>query len=241
MIFPNPKCVFVHIPKVAGQSVEHVFIERAGLTWDTRAPLLLRENDDPSLGPPRLAHLTAREYVECGHMTAAEWEEAFTFSFVRNPWARMVSMYKWHGLHRHISFKTFVCDKLRQKYFKEKFFFFRPQWDYISDEAGNVIVDFVGKLESINEDFPAVCQRLGWDPVPLPHKNKSSGGPLSSNYWQGVRRLPFFLAESVRHYRYEKPSYADFYDSETRDLVHRLYEKEIDYFGYSFSDLTVPR
>ena len=53
MISHKHKTIFVHIPKTGGQSVESVFIEDEGLTWDTRAPLLLRRNDD---GFPDLWH-----------------------------------------------------------------------------------------------------------------------------------------------------------------------------------------
>ena len=64
MISHHQKCVFVHIPKNAGQSIEHVFINLLELTWETRAPLLLRRNEHPELGPLRLAHLKAEEYVK---------------------------------------------------------------------------------------------------------------------------------------------------------------------------------
>src|SRR5687768_14243923 len=56
------RCLFVHVPKTAGMSIEHVFLRLVGLTWETRAPLLLGGNDDPRLGPPRLEHLKASEY-----------------------------------------------------------------------------------------------------------------------------------------------------------------------------------
>jgi hypothetical protein len=41
------RCVFVHVPKSAGISIEHVFLGLLGLTWETRGPLLLRHNNDP--------------------------------------------------------------------------------------------------------------------------------------------------------------------------------------------------
>jgi len=64
LISHHDKCLFVHVPKCAGQSVEMFFLDRIGLDWERRAPLLLRPNDVPALGPPRLAHLKAAEYVE---------------------------------------------------------------------------------------------------------------------------------------------------------------------------------
>ena len=44
MISYKRKCVFVHMLKCTGQSIESVFVNDAGLTWEDRAPLLLRPN-----------------------------------------------------------------------------------------------------------------------------------------------------------------------------------------------------
>ena len=53
MLSHQDKCLFVHIPKAAGQSVESIFVQRSGLTWQTRDALLLRPNKEPEQGPPR--------------------------------------------------------------------------------------------------------------------------------------------------------------------------------------------
>ncbi|MBK8973380.1 MAG: hypothetical protein IPM37_19215 [Hahellaceae bacterium] len=82
MICHDFKCVFVHVPKAAGMSVEHYFLDRLGLTWETRAPLLLRPNDDPSKGPERLAHLYAEEYVRFGYLSQAQFDEYYEI-FIR--------------------------------------------------------------------------------------------------------------------------------------------------------------
>jgi len=42
MISHKHKTVFVHIPKVAGQSVEQMYLADLGLNWSERAVLLLR-------------------------------------------------------------------------------------------------------------------------------------------------------------------------------------------------------
>ena len=73
------------MPKAAGQSIEQVFIDALGLTTATRASLLLRKNVHPELGPPRLAHLKAGDYVRYHYLAPEQFKNYFTFSFVRNP------------------------------------------------------------------------------------------------------------------------------------------------------------
>ena len=43
MISKAHKTIFVHIPKVAGQSIETMFLNDLNLKWDERSKLLLRK------------------------------------------------------------------------------------------------------------------------------------------------------------------------------------------------------
>ena len=173
MLCHEYKCIFVHIPKTAGQSIEHVFLRRLGLTWETRAPLLLRPNNNPKLGPPALAHLTASEYITCGHVTPEQFDSYFKFSFVRNPWARIVSEYKYRGYPKKIDFKTYLFKHLPKPGWSDEYRHIMPQYNFLYDEKGKLLVDFVGKFENLQNDFYKVCKRLGFPPITLPHANKS--------------------------------------------------------------------
>jgi hypothetical protein len=50
---------------------------------------------------------------------------------------------------------------------------FRPQVWYLIDNTGNLPLDYIGRLETIQEDFEEICRRIGIERH-LPHKNKSS-------------------------------------------------------------------
>jgi hypothetical protein len=215
MISHQHRCVFVHIPKVAGQSIERVFLGLQGLTWEARAPLLLRFNPDPTFGPERLAHLTAVEYVSCGHLEKATFQPYFKFSFIRNPFERLVSEYRWRGLARSMSFRNFVTHYFpRPHAYADSSRHVLPQYDFLYDSGGRLLMDFVGRFENLQQDFDCVCQRLGISGSQLPHANPS----------------PETLSNTAMHYSHH-------YDgNDLVDHVARLYEKDLSVFGYRFED-----
>ncbi len=234
MICSEYGCVFVHIPKTAGVSIEHVFLRLVGLTWDNRAPLLLRGNDDPWLGPPRLAHLTAAEYVSCGHMTARQFASYFKFSFVRNPWDRIVSEYKYRRHPVRIDFKTYLFKHLPAPGWTDAYRHIVPQHDFLHDESGRLLVDFVGRYERLQHDFDQVCARLGIPPSPLPKANRSLEASRPTT-WRDLRRA-LRRALWSHEAKHTFDHYTEYYDDESREFVGDLFRKDIQAFNYAFDD-----
>ncbi|MCM2681481.1 sulfotransferase family 2 domain-containing protein [Echinimonas agarilytica] len=226
MISHKHKCVFVHIPKTAGQSVEHVFLEQNGLTWEGRAPLLLRPNDDLSKGPERLAHLYADEYVKFDYMEQDAFDQYYKFAFVRNPFDRLVSEYRYRNLDSQYNFKDFVLKHLPAGEMTNDFRHIVPQSRYVYDSEGNCLVDFVGKFESIQSDFSKVCSALNLPSLELPHNNKSKAKQKS--IWLQVK------SSLGMQQKAKKISYQEFYDSELQELVSTMYQDDLKHFDYSF-------
>lgn len=228
MICHEYRTVFVHVPKTAGRSIEHVFLELVGLTWETRAPLLLRANDDPCLGPPRLAHLTASEYVSLGHISQEEFDAYFKFAFVRNPWTRLVSEYKFRGWHKVFSFRDFIFKHFPQPSWSAMYNHVKPQYEFLFDEHGNQLVDFIGKYENLQADFDRVCQLLGLEPPKLPHVGQSD----RRKWWYPIKHpLEFWRMRRNTH-----PNYTCYYDARAIEFVSQMYHKDIETFGYRFGE-----
>jgi len=228
------RCVFVHIPKTAGMSIEQVFVDLVGLTWKTRAPLLLGRNEDPRRGPPKLEHLRAGEYLACGHLSAAQLESYFKFSFVRNPWDRIVSEYKYRGYPVKIDFKTYLFKHLPPPGWTDTYSHVMPQYDFLHDETGTLLVDFVGKYETLQAGFDTVCARLGIPPTRLPWVNRSLEKARLTSLRELRKRLRRALWSRERKHTFGH--YTEYYDDESRDFVARLYGRDIDAFGYSFGE-----
>ncbi|MEJ2383288.1 MAG: sulfotransferase family 2 domain-containing protein [Xanthomonadales bacterium] len=227
MICREYQCLFVHVPKTAGQSVEQFFMDRLGLDWDRdRAEVMLGDNPDRERGTEKLAHLTAAEYVEDGFVSAEEYAALFKFSFVRNPYERIVSEYLYRNYFSHRSFRDFVLRRLPPPGWGDDYRHVMPQYDMLHDANGRLLVDFVGRFENLQQDFGEVCARLGIENAALPHRNRSN--KRSRTLKRRVRNFVFRNGEDG------KRRYTDFYDDETRAAVARLYRQDIEAFGYGF-------
>jgi len=179
--------ILIHINKTGGSSIEK------------------------ALGLPQQLHLTALELRE--KLGDKRWNKRFKFAFVRNPWDKVVSHYYYRyrrnaqGIKEdNINFKQWV--KLTYGEKNPKYYnipkMFAPQMDWITNEKGEVIIDFIGRFENLNEDFQKVCGIIG-KKRELPHLRKSNHKP----------------------YQY-------YYDDETRELIEKIFKKDIDAFGYKF-------
>ncbi len=227
MICHDYNCLFVHIPKTGGQSIEQFFLDLLHLDWDKdRTVLYLQSNDDPALGTEKLAHLSAAEYVDCGHVGREEFSSFFKFSFVRNPWSRILSEYRYRNYFHHLSFRDFVLNKLPKPGWDDKYRHVMPQYDMLYDQQGNLLVDFVGRFETLQQDFDRVCEHLGITDSLLPHRNPSD--KKSRDLKRKIRNYLYMNGENQRR------GVAEFYDHETRVAVAEYYRKDIKTFGFEF-------
>ena len=225
MICEKHNCLFVHVPKTGGQSVERFFLALNLLTWEERSPLLLRYNDDPRKGPESLSHLYAREYIECGYLSEESYHRFYKFAFVRNPWDRIVSEYRYRYAGR-FEFSDFIKNQLSVECaYCDKYRHIAPQCDFIFDTEGNQLVDFVGKFENLQEDFTQICEQLKIEDSKLPFVNSSlSARSRGANYGSLFRNKA-------------KPKdkiYRQYYDSQTRGIVEGLYRRDVEQFNYVF-------
>lgn len=232
MISKHHGAVFVHIPKCGGQSVEQMFLEDLGLDWDNRAPLVLRPNTDPAKGPPRLAHLLARDYVRLGYLTAEDFAAFHKFTIVRDPYKRALSVFNYLSLSaprskplqavlgtritkRLLGADPMGLDEVMLDWLPAQFaagdgdghtsmfWFIRPQVDYAFDADGAFLVDEVIKLEELNDKVEGLRSRYGLTP-PLRHVNKSTATAKTQDF---------------------QPQHLD--------MIERLYAADFEAFGYA--------
>lgn len=146
-----------------------------------------------------------------------QWGDAYIFAFVRNPLDRLYSCYankvldiqdteklnpfRHYGVTRDCTFENFirltidVPDAEADRHFRSQ------QWFLSHNDQ--LITNYIGKIESLQEDWQVLVDQFGLHP--LPHKNKSS---------------------------LQKIRYSHFYTPETWDLARKRYACDIELFGY---------
>lgn len=234
MLLDKYQAIFIHVPKVAGQSIEHFFLDKLNITKKDALPLLIGPNPNSNQGPPKLAHLTALELLKYKHISPENFNTYFKFAFVRNPWSRAVSFYKFLGFQSFISFEKFVLEYLSAKNWNDekRYWFVRPQAEFVVDEESAILVDFIGKIENINEDFNFVLKRLNFEPAKLPYINKFKNSYHKK--FHTLKKHPELIFKQIISQANHFKNYKDYYNSTTKKIVGTIYSQDIDLFKYSF-------
>jgi hypothetical protein len=204
MIDHDKRLIFVHIQKTGGNSVAAAL----GLHPDC----------------PEKHHFAPSLRTRYGE---AAWGAYFKFSFVRNPWDRLVSWWSMIDAQRPAfeagapinRFQSFIlrsastfdefldnCDEEIADGDGRKWIY-RNQSDYLTDASGAPLVDFIGRYERIEQDFGNALLRAGLTSVALPRVNAS------------IRR-----------------PYAEYFTPAQAAKVGQRFAKDVTTFGYAFGE-----
>ena len=193
--------IFFRIPKNASTTIHRGYLQPNYVTLNERT--------------------NNKGFLKWRENVSYEWfQEAFKFTFVRNPWDRFVSLYvyfttyapkkkgapladRWTGLIP--SFKEFVMDFEKIIETRTDINNHATLQSLFAFDDGDQYVDFVGRFENLKEDFEFVRSGLGLKIEGLDHMMKT-----------------------------EHDHYSAFYDEETRQKVSEMFKLDIHSFGYRF-------
>ena len=204
MISHNHKCIFVHVPKCGGTSVEQATINDLGTyTTHTKRALLLQRNVEPEAGPPCLAHMGIMDYLNFGHVPRWQFDEYYKFAIVRNPFHRVASFYRYLQADKTMSFRDFVLKQFSVE-LQARFWMVKPAWQYLTGPDNALAVDDVFKLEDIDQAWRVIQRKTG----------------IVTDLGHELRQLPVL-------------DYRDLYQSsDLVNRVRVLYAEDFFQFGY---------
>lgn len=141
--------------------------------------------------------------------TKKQYNEYYKFTIIRNPWSRAFSWYKnvmRDEIHKKkykitgdLSFKDFLWIHAGKG-------MLRPQTYWIKSFDGSIKLDYIGRFETLVEDFQRICSDLHISHIDLPHEIKGTG-----------------------------EHYTEYYDDESINIISDVYREEIEIFNYSFN------
>jgi hypothetical protein len=200
----RPNAVFIWIPKNAGTSMYHA-LRRYGCVKTKEAKRIKYQFSQRGL--VTFGHMDYHELVKEGYVSEAFDRTAFKFCFSRNPYDRAVSTYVylcksegfeqtflefWRGVSKNGPDPIGIHHVLGTSHCN-------PQVRWIE----NLEMDFIGRYESLAEDFGRLTKELGVPPHSMGHQNRS-----------------------------KRKSSARYYCPETKAIIEDLYAEDFEYFGY---------
>jgi hypothetical protein len=212
LISLSDKFLFVHIQRTGGTSLRKALRQHFPQAHRFISPHPHAEDAMQRLGPQA-------------------FQQLYRFTFVRNPWDRLVSWYTmlrekawrpnwrrtdWWGRYRweavQLPFAEFITASTIRKQlqgrnrWRSRNHFAFNQLDYLTDHYGNLLVNDIFRFEDYQASCLKLGEKLGISLADMPHRNSS------------------------RH-----ADYRTYYTPAIRNLVTERFALDIDYFGYSFS------
>lgn len=217
----DKKILFMHPPRTGGTSIRSY---STLFPWECSGDVVI---NGVFFGKD---HLTLEEILNNSNITrinAENFNEYFSFMFCRNPWDKLVSAYFWQYEEYFKSFNDFITYveemvpiiekdgiayegilKHPDDNVKIKCEHLIPQYKYAIYD--DFCVDFIGRFENYEKYFMDILKHNSLsEDVSIPHKFKT-----------------------------KRCEYSKYYSIKNKDIIERVYKKDIYHFGYEFSGKT---
>lgn len=200
LISYSHKFIFFHVAKVAGLSIRDAlkdYVQEPEKFKIRRPPKISNGKPNPlyEMWQSALLHAKAEDVKK--ELPADLYNGSYKFAFVRNPWDWQVSMYhfilKEHSHTRHELVKSMGGFEQYLEWIVQTD---RPyargatkfQKDMITDGDGNLIIDFIGRYERLEDDFAHIC-KVAEIKAELPKLNRTIHRDYRSYYNEKTKKI----------------------------------------------------
>src|SRR4051794_2138355 len=173
IISPLRRFIFVAIPKTGTHAVRQALRKHMGPQDNEQVGLFVQKK----FPMPELARL------QHGHISLAQvqpyvrpdaWSSCFKFAFVRNPFDRFISYCAF------VTRDDGEFERDPQRVMREiiadpphEHVLFQPQHTFVTDAAGVLLSDYVGRVEEMQKSYDEICARIGIPTATLEKVNAS--------------------------------------------------------------------
>jgi len=183
------KFVFFAVPKTGTHAIRQALSPHlAPGDWEQQDLFERKRLPMPELARLHHGHISVRQLQPL--LPSEQWDAYFKFAFVRNPFDRFVSTCfflrrKQPGMEQHAT--AFMKQAIRTPRFRQRILV-QPQSALLTDDNGDVVLDYVGRFEDLQQSCNEAFERIGLPAADLARRNTSRHGHYSSYYDDELRR-----------------------------------------------------
>ena len=182
--------IFFAVPRTATHAIRNALQPILGDDdWQQEALRLQVRSPLPQLARIGHGHVTVREAQAA--LPGDVWRRYFKFAVVRDPFDRYVSVCAMLNKRNpdYAGKETvFMKRALRAPRFRQRVLV-RPQASMLAGEDGEFGLDYIGRYESLQSSFAAICQRIDIVAPTLAISNASARRSRDAYYDDELRRL----------------------------------------------------
>ena len=197
--------IFAAVPKTGTHAVRQALRASLGPEDIEQVRLFIRkEFPFPELAGLQHGHISLLQLRP--HLDPGQFDSFFKFAFVRNPFDRFVSYCSFMTRFKG-EFQANPQGVMRHilDHPPHQHILFWPQAQFLADTDGTLLTDYVGRVERMQDSFDEIASRVGIPTVKLDRVNTSARG-----------------------------DYRAYYTPQLIDGVAKLYERDLELFGYRF-------
>jgi hypothetical protein len=237
------KAIYIHIPKNGGSYIETILQKYYGFTFDYEIKSnnygFTDVNNEPLLVNDKrgvLKYYMNSEYLNKKYeMTKEKWETYYKFTFVRNPYNRIISAYEflknnyyndnYYRVNKSIPFPSlfdlFNIQKnglnnliykegSKELYYYHYYHLFITQIEHLLNNSNKINLNFIGRVENLDIDLIIILKELG---VKEHLKHLDFKGTINAT----------FKNDNIECY----------FNNELLFFVNDFYKDDFYYFGYN--------
>src|ERR1035437_32738 len=194
----NRNFIFVHIYKCAGNSIRQILADNT--------PDLIEINGAHSTLEDIKLHFNNNNLID-------KYNQSYKFSFVRNPYAWLISLYFYiiacrkHQYNKvvsnmsYVQFLFWLLDKINSKQIQGENKYGKLL-DFLTVD-NKIESDFIGKIETLEDDFKIISNKIGIVFETIPELNIKRG-------------------------QYYDLNYRKYYNNSSKNIIRKNFESDLD-------------
>ena len=151
------------------------------------------------------------------HLSDEQWSEYYKFTFVRCPYAKLVSAYTYCkkmkfndcAPEHYANFNDFVNYR-RDKIGNQSWFHsYIKQFDHLMDFSGNISINYIGRVETLDNDLLCILRQIGITEI---------------KHWDNIQN-----DRIINQSKKDKPFY-EYYNEESFQFINHWFARDFQTF-----------